>query len=90
MASPNLSPSLLLETAPIVQYRIVQHSLLQLQFQYVMERELTAAEGARLIAGLQADLGYPFGIQLSRMAEIERQKGGKFEEFLSLLPESGA
>jgi phenylacetate-CoA ligase len=88
MASPNLAPSLLLETAPIVQYRIVQHSLSQLEFQYVMERELASAEAGRLVAGLQSGLGYPFDIRLSRVARIERQKGGKFEEFLSLLPES--
>ena len=89
VASPNLSPSLLLETTPIVQYRIVQHSLSQLELQYVMECDLAAAEAGRLVAGLQSDLGYPFDIRLSRVAQIERQTGGKFEEFLSLLPESG-
>ena len=88
MASPNLSPSLFLETTPIVQYRIVQHSLSQLELQYVMERDLAAAEADRLVAGLQSDLGYPFDIRLSRVEQIERQAGGKFEEFLSLLPES--
>jgi phenylacetate-CoA ligase len=73
--------------APFEQARLVQHSLSEIEAQFVMDRDLTDDESRRLIAGLRERLGYPFEIRLSRVQQIERAAGGKFEEFLSLLPE---
>lgn len=76
-----------LDTAPIRQARLVQRTLPQVEVEFVMERDMTAHEAARLTSALRERLGYPFDIVLNRVAEIERQPGGKFEDVLSLLPE---
>jgi hypothetical protein len=71
---------------PIRQFRLVQHALDAIEVQYVMDRTLTEAESDELRNALAEALGYPFAVRLTRVDRIERQKGGKFEEFLSLLP----
>jgi phenylacetate-CoA ligase len=83
---PSFPPTLWMDVAPIRQARLVQRTLSSIEVQYVMDGGLSAEQGRRLVGALQERLGYPFDITLSRVAEIERQPGGKFEEFLSLLP----
>jgi phenylacetate-CoA ligase len=84
---PSFPPALWMDIAPIRQARLVQRTLSEIDVELVMERELSAGESERLIRALQERLGYPFAIALKRVAGIQRQPGGKFEEFLSLLPD---
>jgi len=72
-----------LEIAPIRRIQLVQKSPSAIELRYVMERDLSAEEERRLTALLQQQLGYPFGIALSRVPQIERRPGEKFEDFIS-------
>ena len=74
-----------LKHAPLRQFQVVQHSLQRLELRYVLDRELTAAEADALTAALIRQLGYPFEIGLTRVEEIDRAPGGKYEAFLSRL-----
>ncbi len=90
LRSPKIDPSLWLETGPVEQVRLVQPSLRQIDVEYVMARDLSEGEQEQLVARLQEDLGFAFDIRFVRVPALERQKGGKFEEFLSLLAEEGS
>jgi hypothetical protein len=37
---------------------------------------------------MRADLGYPFDIALHKVHVIERSLGGKFEDFICLVPDA--
>jgi len=82
---PGLRPSLLLQVAPVRQVRLRQHTPSQIELEYVMDRDLDASEQAGIAAALTELLGYPFEFQLTRVAEISRGDGGKYEDFVSLL-----
>jgi phenylacetate-CoA ligase len=83
----SIPADLWLDSAPIRQARLVQRTLPAIEVQFVMDRQLTAGEAAKLSTALRGHLGYPFQIVFNRVEEIERQPGGKFEDVLSLLPE---
>ena len=85
--SPNVPPDVWLET-PIVQYRLLQRTVKSIEVQYVMERPLSGAEKAGLAKRLAGSLGYPFEVSFVRKEWIERGPGGKYEEFLCLVPEA--
>jgi phenylacetate-CoA ligase len=71
--------------APLRRIRLVQRSVGKIEIRFVMERELTAEEAERLREVAREQLGYPFEIALTRVAEIPRSPGGKFEDFVSEL-----
>lgn len=83
---PGVRPSLLGKVAPFRQVRLLQRSVGAIELQYVMERDLTAQERSEVAVTLRGVLGYPFEINTSRVPSIERTPGGKFEDFVSLLP----
>jgi phenylacetate-CoA ligase len=87
MRFPSFPASMLMALAPLRQVRLVQRTLHDIEFQYVASRELTLSEVERLTRALRERFGYPFDFIFTRMPAIERQAGGKYEEFLSLLPE---
>jgi phenylacetate-CoA ligase len=74
-----------LEIAPIRRIQLIQKTPAGMELRYVMERELSSEECARLTALLQRQLGYPFDIAFSRVPQIERRPGEKFEDFISEL-----
>jgi phenylacetate-CoA ligase len=82
---PSFPAELWLSVAPIRRLQLVQHSLREIEVRYVLERELTAGEAGALKSALQARLGYAFEIGFSRVGEIARAPGGKFEDFISLI-----
>jgi phenylacetate-CoA ligase len=84
-AFPTIPAQLLVEIAPIRQWRLVQRTLEQIELQYVGTRELSAYEQSVLSKGLGERLGYPFAIMFNRLEAFEPQPGGKFEDFVSLL-----
>lgn len=65
---------------------MIQRSAGELEVNYVMSRNLTPEEQARLAAALTTRLGYAFTFDWQRRQYLERTKGGKFEDFMSQLP----
>lgn len=72
-----------LDIAPIRGIQLVQKTPRLIELRYVMEQDLSADQVERLTAMLQANLGYPFELRFTRVAALERQPGGKFEDFVS-------
>jgi phenylacetate-CoA ligase len=72
------------ETAPIVQYQLIQRDRKNIEVRLVVERALTKDEEYKLIALIQTALGYPFALALHYFADrIPPGPNGKFEEFVS-------
>jgi phenylacetate-CoA ligase len=83
---PSLPSSLWLDVVPLEQFQVIQKSIGQLEINYVMARDLTPDEQSRLATALTARLGYPFDFDWQRRERLERTAGGKFEDFISLVP----
>ncbi len=76
------------DAAPIVQYQLVQTALDRIEMRLVTEAPLTPRQEDDLAGVVRDGLGYPFDIRFVYFdQEIPRPASGKFEEFLSLLPE---
>ena len=74
------------EIAPVIQYQLVQRTRDQIDVNLVVERPLTAGEQERLGAIIKDAIGYPFSLDFKYFeGAIPRGKGGKYEEFISLL-----
>jgi phenylacetate-CoA ligase len=72
--------------APIRQYQAVQHSLDAVEMKLVVDAPLTHDQEALLCTVTQAALGYPFTLRFSyHDAELPKTRGGKFEEFVSMI-----
>lgn len=82
---PGLRASMLMVGAPMRQLRLVQHEPHRMELRYVMDRDLTEAERAAASQGLAEMLGYPYTVDFTRVAALERGPGGKYEDFVSLL-----
>lgn len=75
------------EVAPVRQYQMVQHSLEEIELRLVTDRPLSAEEEAKLAAVVQRWLQHPFQVRFTYFAgRIPRGPGGKFEDFVSLVP----
>lgn len=83
---PSFPSSLWLDVAPIEQFQVIQRSPQALEVNYVMRHALTPDEEARLALALTNLLGYAFTFDWQRCERLERTKGGKFEDFMSLVP----
>lgn len=86
---PSLPSTLWLSVAPIRQFRVIQPAADCLEILYVMERPLTPEEQNRLEKLLAERLGHAFFIRWQQVDAIERGPGGKYEDFVSLLPVAG-
>lgn len=80
---PNLAGPFYRDIAPVVQHQIVQHDLEHVEARLVVERPLTSDEEDALRVLILERLGYAFRLSFSYPERIERDRGGKFEEFLS-------
>lgn len=80
---PSFPGELWLDVAPIRRLRLVQTALSRIEVEYVMERDLSSAEMARLRDALVERLRYPFDIGFARHERLERAPGEKFEDFVS-------
>jgi phenylacetate-CoA ligase len=58
-----------------------------IELRVVLERPLTAAETQQAIDIVRETLGFPYRVEIVAVEAIARGPTGKFEEFLSLLPE---
>ncbi|HEX2273242.1 MAG TPA: AMP-binding protein [Acidimicrobiales bacterium] len=67
------------------QLQVVQHDLDHLEARVVGPRPLTPDEEAELTAVLHQRLSYPFRLSFTYLDRIDREKGLKFEDFVSLV-----
>ena len=73
------------EIADIRQYQAIQHSLHNIEIRLVVS-PLTREQETAISALVQQALGYPFRLRFSYFEqELPGTRGGKFEEFLSLV-----
>ncbi len=73
--------------APVRQFQLVQHSLALVEVRLVVERALSPTEEHRLAGVIRGALGHPFELRFDYHRDaLPRGPGGKFEEFVSLLP----
>jgi phenylacetate-CoA ligase len=74
------------DIAPIRQYQAVQHSVDTVEMKLVVDEPLTRDQEALLCTVIQGALGYPFTLKFSyHHAELPKTRGGKFEEFMSMI-----
>jgi phenylacetate-CoA ligase len=72
--------------APIRQYQAVQLSVDTIEMKLVVDASLTSTQQALLCTVIQEALGYPFILRFSyHNAELPKTRGGKFEEFISMI-----
>jgi phenylacetate-CoA ligase len=69
------------------QFQFVQTRQDTIELRLVVDRPLTAAENLTLQDLARTILGHPFRVECLEVAEIPRGPTGKYEEFLSQLPE---
>jgi phenylacetate-CoA ligase len=74
------------EVASIKQYQAVQHALDDIEIKLVVEHPLSKEQEARLTALIHSALGHEFALRFSYFnQELPKTRGGKFEEFVSLI-----
>ncbi len=74
------------EIAPIRQYQAVQHTLDTVEMKLVVDVPLSPSQEELLRTVILDALGHPFTLRFSyHDAELPKTRGGKFEEFISLL-----
>jgi phenylacetate-CoA ligase len=72
---------------PIKQVQYVQTAIDTIEMRAVLSRPLREQERLDAVKSTIAALGHPYKVVVVPVSEIPRGAGGKFEEFLSLLPE---
>jgi phenylacetate-CoA ligase len=82
---PFIESARCLAAAPYRQMQLVQVEADTIQVNIVPVGELTIEHRRGLTAELQRSLGYPFQFRFQTVEAIERSRGGKFEEFVSLV-----
>ena len=71
------------EIAPVTQFQMIQHDRERMETRLVVERPLTPAEEAAVIARIQKSLRHAFRIELVYFdGRIPVGRNGKFEEFI--------
>ncbi|MBF0448465.1 MAG: phenylacetate--CoA ligase family protein [Magnetococcales bacterium] len=69
--------------AAIRQVQMIQHTRENIEVRLVVSEPLTPDQEAQLVGLFHETLGYSFKLDLRYLDIIPRQKGGKFEEFIS-------
>lgn len=67
------------------QYRILQHSVTDIEAQLVVEAQATPDQEKEMREILQKSLPHHFNIRFTYVNSITRTKGGKYEDFMSLV-----
>lgn len=70
---------------PIKQFQLVQTTLDCIEVNLVVTAPLTPVQEEQMVAALRERLTYPFRISFNYLEKIPRSKGGKFEDFMTLL-----
>lgn len=82
---PSMPAAMWHSVAPIAQFQVTLTGIGSLDVRYVMARALAADEIARLERLLAERFGHAFHISWSRVDDISRGAGGKYEDFISLV-----
>jgi phenylacetate-CoA ligase len=80
-AWPGFPMNALVQLDAILELRMIQHSLEEIEVELVLARPLTVEEQATLREAVQKRLGHPFRICLTPVERIVRGAGGKREDF---------
>ncbi|MEZ5562872.1 MAG: phenylacetate--CoA ligase family protein [Gammaproteobacteria bacterium] len=72
---------------PVMQAQYVQTAIDTIEIRTVLSRPLREQERLALVQNTIEVLGHPYKVEVVPVTGIGRGAGGKFEEFLSLLPE---
>ena len=81
---PGLGMSTWTKKLPIIrQFQFVQKGLDRIEARLVTDRLLSDDETLFFIDVLQKNMGYPFTIEITYVENIPRNKGGRFENFIS-------
>ena len=83
---PILNFKSLAEILPIQQMRMTQRSLHHIEVELVTPTPPDADTQARLAQTVRQNLGHAFELSFTFPAHIARSAGGKFEDFVSMLP----
>jgi phenylacetate-CoA ligase len=75
------------EIAPIAQYQFVQHEVGAFEVRLVVERDLTMPEEATLREHFHACMGPDVTLRFTYVTSLQAPGRGKFEEFVSLVPD---
>lgn len=70
---------------PIKQFQFIQKDIDRIEAKLVTDRQFSPEEEKRFIDIMQESLRYPFIIEITYLENIPRSKGGKFEDFISLV-----
>ncbi|MBL4574027.1 MAG: hypothetical protein JKY86_13285 [Gammaproteobacteria bacterium] len=84
---PNFGFRKFMQVAPLRQFQIVQHTLDEIELKIVVDEKLTQEQEIQIEEILRASLGHPFRVKLSYHAQLPRSASGKFEDFVSMLPD---
>jgi phenylacetate-CoA ligase len=87
---PSFPAAVWRSVVPVDQFQLVQREPDLIEARFVMEREMSPDEVVRLTLLLQQRLGFPFRIEPTRVARIERPAAHKFEDFICALPPAEA
>ena len=75
------------EDLPIRQFQFVQKSIDLIEARLVVHQELSAQQESHMKERLQERFGYPVEISIIYQDTIERSKSGKYEDFVSEVPD---
>ena len=73
--------------APVRQYQFAQVAAHAIEVRLAVARELTTDEEAQIAAWAQTKFGYPFEISFKYADALPRSKAGKFQDFVSEIPQ---
>ncbi len=80
-AWPGFPMNALTRLDAVLELRMIQHTLEDIEVELVLARPLTPAEQAELADAVRTRLGHPFNIRLTPVSRISRSPGGKQEDF---------
>ena len=83
---PSFHVSFFLSVARVRQLQLIQHRVDEIEVKLVVPEVLTAEQEAKIAENLAHSLGHPFHFRFSYAEEIPTGPGGKFEDFVSKLP----
>jgi phenylacetate-CoA ligase len=75
-----------MQVAPLRQFQLVQQSLDEIELKVVVDQELSEEQEVGIKEILRESLGHPFAVRISYHAALVRSASGKFEDFVSMLP----
>ncbi len=82
---PSFPAEIWADIQPIRQFQLIQTTLDTININLVVDRPLSSIEENQLIADLRTRFGYPFKMEIEYKEMIERSKGGKYEDFISMI-----